>query len=1319
MPDFTGTNATEILNGSDTADTVAALGGSDKVNGLGGDDTVSGGDGADTLAGGTGNDILYGHSVADLDPNSGNITATLLANVGSDALALSGAPGDDGFVYALRKNTGDIIRIDTTTGAQSTFLDIPDNQFSTQSERGVLNVVFHPDYASNGRFFVYLTNTSGDIELREYARSADPAVATPTPVQTILTIPHAEFATHNGGSLAFGPDGNLYIGVGDGGSSNDPAGNAQNVNVLLGKILRIDVDGDDFPGDPTRNYAIPNGNPFAGATPGADEIWATGVRNPWRISFDPVTGDLYIADVGQNAREEVNFDADGGPGGLNYGWDFREGKIQGPSAPPNPPNLTDPVFDYARDVGRSITGGYVYRGPAPGLEGAYLFGDFITGRLFTLRVVNGVAEDALDRTGQIVGADPGDLADHSISSFGTDNAGNLYVVTFGGAIYRLDPGAAAGDAADMIDGGIGDDSLLGGIGNDTLLGAQGNDVLTGGNGNDSMRGAAGDDTYVIIDNSDTVNEAIAGSSGIDTIQSSISFSLANTARLLGAVENLTLAGSGDIAGTGNALNNAITGNGGANTLNGAGGNDILQGFDGNDLLDGGAGKDTLKGAAGNDTYVIDAAGDQIDEGGKLDSADIVRSTITVDLATLGAGAIENAVLLGAGALKASGNSGANALTGNNAANLLDGRGGADTMAGGNGADIYVVDDAADKTVESNATAAGGIDFVRSSVTFALAANVEKLTLTDAGNINGTGNAQNNTILGNGGNNRLDGGAGRDAMTGGLGNDTYVVDSTGDVVTELAGGGIDTVESAITFSLATRAQVEHLTLTGAAANATGNALANLLTGNALGNILDGGIGADTLRGGAGNDLYIVDKAGDVVDEQGNADTGDEVKSASVLLSSIAGIEHYTFTGAAAWTFAGSGANNRIFGGLGADNLDGTGGNDTLLGNGGNDTLIGGIGADSLDGGFGNDVMKGGAGNDTYVVNAVGDKIDEQGNADTGDLVRASISVDLSALDDGLIENATLTGAAALKATGTIGVNHLIGNDGANILDGGDGADILEGGKGADIYMVDDLGDQVTETLAGAAGGIDLVKSEVSFTLGANLEKLTLLGSIDINATGNTLNNTLLGNAGANTLNGGSGNDVMTGGKGDDTYIVDAAGDTVIESAGGGTDTVESAIKFSLATRTQVEHLVLTGSSNIAGTGNALANRITGNDGGNTLQGAAGNDTIVGGDGADRLTGGTGKDTFDYNLVSDAGDIITDFVKGASGDVLDLRDILVNEGYGGKDPFADGVLSFTPSGAHTLIQIDADTGDSNPAVTVVTLLNVNLTQADTANFLIASP
>jgi Ca2+-binding RTX toxin-like protein len=614
MANITGSHAGDILNGTTSRDTIHGLGGSDQISGQGAPDTISGGEGADTLSGGNGNDTLYGHSVADADPSLGGtvITATLLANVGSGAVFVTGAPGDDGFVYAVRNQVGDIVRINTSTGAQSTFLDIPTSQFSTGGERGVLGLAFHPDYETNGRFFVFLTNPAGDIEVREYARSAgNPAAADPAPVKTLITIPHADFSNHYGGSLAFGPDGYLYVSVGDGGGSNDPNGNAQNTNVLLGKILRIDVNDDDFPADPSRNYAIPDGNPFAGATPGAEEIWACGLRNPWRISFDPLTGDLYIADVGQSAREEVNFEGVGGLGGRNYGWDFREGTLPGPSAPPNPPiAFTEPVYDYPRDVGHSITGGYVYRGPAAGLQGAYFFADFVSGRLMTLRMVNGIAEDAIDRTAQLVGASLS-----QISSFGTDNSGNLYAVSLTGAIHRLDPGTTAADGADIINGGAGNDTLFGGMGNDILNGdadvdilhgGAGDDTLSGGTGADRMHGGAGNDVYVIDNDSvsDIMDESVAGSDGADTVRSSISFNLSDTSRVIGAVENLVLVGSGNLSGTGNALDNEITGNAGGNSLSGRSGKDILNGVDGNDVLNGGGGNDTLAGGGGNDTFTF-------------------------------------------------------------------------------------------------------------------------------------------------------------------------------------------------------------------------------------------------------------------------------------------------------------------------------------------------------------------------------------------------------------------------------------------------------------------------------------------------------------------------------------------------------------------------------------------------------------------------------------------------------------------------------------------------------------------------------------------
>ncbi len=317
------------------------------------------------------------------------------------------------------------------------FLDIRD-RVRSGGERGLLSIAFHPDYASNRRFFVYYTESTGDLAISEFSTpQTAPDAANPASEQRLLTIPHRKYGNHNGGQLAFGPDRFLYIGTGDGGAGGDPDNNGQNKASLLGKLLRIDVDS-RATGKP---YGIPPSNPFIAEGNTAPEIWAFGLRNPWRFSFDRATGDLYIADVGQNAWEEVNVQPAAGGGGANYGWRFMEGLhcYDPPSGCPTR-GLTPPVLDYPhKPGGQSITGGFVYRGCLiPDLHGTYFYGDYVKGfiRAFALR--DGRATQERDITGQLT-APPPSSAIH-LSSFGEDARGELYLVEhINGEIYRVVP----------------------------------------------------------------------------------------------------------------------------------------------------------------------------------------------------------------------------------------------------------------------------------------------------------------------------------------------------------------------------------------------------------------------------------------------------------------------------------------------------------------------------------------------------------------------------------------------------------------------------------------------------------------------------------------------------------------------------------------------------------------------------------------------------------------------------------------------------------------------------------------------------------------
>ncbi|HEX7678513.1 MAG TPA: PQQ-dependent sugar dehydrogenase [Thermoanaerobaculia bacterium] len=317
-----------------------------------------------------------------------------------------------------------MIQIYDALGLRATpFLDIRSFVLSG-GERGLLSVAFHPRYRDNGFFFVYYTNRLGDNSVARYQVSAnDPDRADPASGTILLTIPHPDFANHNGGQLQFGPDGYLYIGTGDGGSGGDPNNHAQDLTQLLGKLLRVDVDH----GLP---YTIPASNPFFGSSSARNEIWAYGLRNPWRFSFDRSTGDLWIGDVGQNTYEEVDLQPATSIGGENYGWRKMEGfHCYNPSTNCTDPSFTMPILEYSHAQGAcSITGGYRYRGTQiPSLKGAYLYGDYCTGTIWTATQTNGVWISKTLFTTTI-----------SISSFGEDVSGELYVMDVAkGIVYKF------------------------------------------------------------------------------------------------------------------------------------------------------------------------------------------------------------------------------------------------------------------------------------------------------------------------------------------------------------------------------------------------------------------------------------------------------------------------------------------------------------------------------------------------------------------------------------------------------------------------------------------------------------------------------------------------------------------------------------------------------------------------------------------------------------------------------------------------------------------------------------------------------------------
>jgi hypothetical protein len=374
---------------------------------------------------------VLGGCTATVGPGGGNggggggsgTPALVLVAQGLDEPVFVTAPAGDPRLFVVEK-TGRVRIVRNDTVLAGVFLDLS-TQVSGGGEQGLLSLAFHPDYAQNGRVYASYTNRAGDTRVVRYTVSADPERVDPSTADTVLALAQP-YANHNGGLVAFGPDGFLYVGLGDGGAAGDPLRAGQDLGNLLGKLLRLDV-------DRASGYGIPAGNPFVGQSGARGEIWSYGLRNPWRFAFDRLTGDLYIADVGQGQWEEIDVAeaADGAGRGVNYGWNVMEGAHCYAAATCSTTGLTLPLVEYSHAEGCSVTGGYVYRGSAvTTLRGHYFYADYCAGWIRSFRVASGVATDARDWTGTLD-------AGGQISSFGEDAAGELYVMTLGGRVWRI------------------------------------------------------------------------------------------------------------------------------------------------------------------------------------------------------------------------------------------------------------------------------------------------------------------------------------------------------------------------------------------------------------------------------------------------------------------------------------------------------------------------------------------------------------------------------------------------------------------------------------------------------------------------------------------------------------------------------------------------------------------------------------------------------------------------------------------------------------------------------------------------------------------
>lgn len=1139
---LTGGDGNDSLYGDGGAS--ADVQGADTLSGGDGNDLLVGGGGADSLYGGSGNDYLYGDSggVADAVSEAGDTLDggdgddVLIGGIGNDEL--TGGDGADQLYGGADDDT-------LHGGAGDDLLIAGTGQDVLSGGAGVDTYVFN---AGDG---VDVITDAGSNTLR-FGPGIGVGDISLALGSLMIKVGDAGDAIHIEGFNPDDPYANVAI---DRFEFND--GTVLTYNQLIDLGFDLDgtsggdvIDGTGI-GDRIRGYA------------GDDAIRAKG-GNDWidgGTGSDAMSGgagdDVYIVD---NAGDTVTENAD-------EGHDRVEASVS---------------YGLAANVeDLTLTGSDAIDGTGNGLDNT------LTGN---------------DAANALAGADGNDAL-HGAGGDDLLDGGTGEDLLYGEA---GDDTLAGADGNDMLRGDDGADRLNGGAGDDALYGGAGGDVLDGGSGADLMVGGAGDDSYRVDSAQDAVLEA-QEQDGYDTVVSSVSYELGNF------VEELTLAGTDAIDGSGTLFTQRIEGNAADNNLYAY----------------------RLNGRADNmpdmSITIIGTPHTGIAE--RL----FDRAALAIYRGYDPTGGLlqlqpqQGATLVGNGGDdRLFGDLDNDTLVGGAGDDVLYGLGGSDVMIGGSGDDTYIVDgpmtlnytardlslryqdSGADQLVEQ---ADGGTDTVLATGDFTLAENFENLVLlndtsaydqdtgiygvpasTGRPGAVGIGNAADNRIegsdyanelqgrggddnlIGGGGADRLDGGAGADVMDGGGGSDTYVVDELGDQVIETdatrVNGGTDTVEAGIDYVLG--ANLENLTLTGAAVTGTGNELANVLRGNGRDNVLtgldgddtlDGGAGADILQGGRGNDTYIVDDPADTVVE--NSGEGvDEVHS-TITYTLGADLENLQLDGVDAIDGTGNALDNRVTGNAGDNTLSGEAGDDVLAGDGGADVLLGGAGDDQLDGGLGGDRMEGGAGDDDYVVDDAADTVVEAPGAGV-DSVQSSVSFTLSAN----VDNLTLTGEAGLAGTGNeldnviVGTNYadiLSGEAGNDTIDGAAGNDQLYGGLGDDyLYGGDDAAGppppRPAIVAAAFLGGDELPGDGGPGPLFPNDDYLD--GGLGVDTldggTGNDLlygggdADTLFGRSGNDLLDGGTGIDTMAGGSGDDVYYVDGYTEVVTTppSDGGG-------------------------------------------------------------------------------------------------------------------------------------------------------------------------